>query len=471
MLLVGVVGAVGAGKSTLLGTLAAWWTASGRRADGIVAEACGDRPAEKRGAERYVLHWLATGERQVLAQRDDTQSPPYRFDTGALQRLTSWGDALTAATPAPLVLLDEFGRVEAAGGGLMPLWPKVEIADPEIVVIAVRADCEEEIVSQLGRGFDVRVAAGHAGAWDQLRAACVAHADWSRVGVFGAGAGAVEVTIGSALHGARLPLRGLAMSSTQSAIMAHTGERLGRRPRVIWVPFIAAGLKALSPAGSRVRPMIAITVQGVLFAAATTVLGWNLAGLGLGGALVGMWAAAQGLVLQYLLVGSDLLRAYEAVVRWTAERGFGAPGLATTLAVWISLWGCVSAAVTLVVWRRGALPARLRSAMERGVEQTRVAPGRGRAHAFGAAFRDIARPVFWIPVLIVGIILALAGSPAERLLWIAVRAATIGFLLFAAVRMVDPARVIAWLRGRGYWGPAVAFARAVGGGRDRRGTG
>jgi nucleoside-triphosphatase THEP1 len=470
MLLVGVVGAVGAGKSTLLSTLAAWWTSSGRRADGIVAEAWGDRPGEARGAERYVLHWLATGERQLFAERDSTQVPPYQFDGGALQRLASWGDGLTAASAAPLVLLDEFGRLEAEGGGLMSLWPQVAAADPGIVVIAVRADCEDAIVSRLGRGFDVRVLAGNSDAWDQLRAACVAHADWSRVGTFGAGAGAVEVTIGSALHGARVPLRGLVMSSTQSAIMAHTGERLGRRVRVVWVPFIAAGLKALSPAGSRVRPMIAITVQGVLFGAATTVFGWNLFGLTLAGALVGMWAAAQGLVLQYLLVGSDLLRAYEAVVLWAAERGFGVPGLATTLAVWITLWGCVSAGVTLAVWRRGALPARLRGAMERGAVQTRVTPPRGRMHALSAAFRDIARPVFWIPIVIVGIILAVAGSPAERLLWIATRAATIGFLLFAAVRMVDPARVIGWLRGRGYWGPAVAFARAVGGNRDQRGA-
>lgn len=461
MLLIAVTGPVGSGKSTLLSTLAAWWSARGKRLDGVIAEAAGDREPG-RGSAAYVLHWPATGEREPFAQRDETRTPAYRFEDAAWERLSEWAASLASTPTAPLIFLDELGRLEAAGGGLMQLWPSITEADPEIVVVAVREDCAADIETRTGR-FDIRVDPRAPDAWDRMRAACVEHADWSRVGLYGAGAGGVEVTIGSALHGARVPLRGLALSSTQAAVMTHAGEGLGRRARVVWVPFIAAGLKALSPAGSRVRPMLAITIQGILFAASSSMLGWNALGVGLGGALVGIWAAGQGVVLQYLLVGTDLLRAYEAVVDWVDARwDVGMPGIITAIAMWMVAWGVVAGSVTLAVWKRRALPQRLRTMMERGVVRVHLQrrPG-GRLTAVGQAARDIARPVFWIPILLVVTILLLSGSPAERAFWIVMRAATIGFVLFSLVRMIDPARVVGWLRAHGHWGPAIAFARAL----------
>ncbi len=466
-----MTGPVGAGKTTLLTALAAWWKNRGKRVDGVLAEA-DPRRAEGRGASQYVLRWLASDDREPFAVRDETLSPPYRIDPDALRRLEEWSETLGMKQPAPLLILDEFGRLEASGGGLMRIWPKVAAAAPEIVVIGVRGECIQDIEARFGCRFDVRVDPRDPDAWDRVRAACVEHADWSRVGVYGAGSGGMEATIGSALHGAQVPLRGLALSTTQAAVMAHAGEGLGRRARVVWVPFIAAGLKALSPAGSRLRPMLAITIQGVLFTAATSLLGWNVLGIGVGGALVGMWATAQGFLLQYLLIGSDLLRAYESVLRWLSDRlDFGVPGLITALAIWIGSWGLVSGTVTLLVWRRRALPPRLNRLMERGSTRIRLGPhAGGRIHALAHAARDVARPVFWMPVLLVVGILLVAGTSMERVFWISARAATVGFVLFALVRMVDPPRVLDWLRARGHWGPAIAFARALDGRRDGPGN-
>ncbi len=461
MLLIAVTGPVGSGKSTLLGTLASWWMARGKRLDGVICEASGSREPG-RGADAYVLHWPNTGDRTPFARRDETRSPAYQFEEAAWERLSHWGSSRASTSPAPLIILDEFGRLEASGDGLIHIWTAIAEADPEIVVITVREECAAAIEARTGR-FDIRVDPRAPDAWDRVRAACVEHADWSRVGLYGAGSGGVEVTIGSALHGARVPLRGLVLSSTQAAVMAHAGEGLGRRARVVWVPFIAAGLKALSPAGSRVRPMLAITIQGILFTLGSSLLGWNALGVGLGGALVGMWAAGQGVVLQYLLVGSDLLRAYEAVVGWVDARwDVGMPGIVTAIAIWVVAWGLVSGAVTLAVWRRRALPHRLRIMMERGVIRVRLQRhAGGRLAALGQAGRDIARPVFWIPIILVVTILVLSGSPAERAFWVVARAATVGFVLFSLVRMVNPPRVVAWLRTHGHWGPAIAFTRAL----------
>lgn len=465
MLLIAVTGPVGGGKTTRLAELAGWAQARGKQVDGFLARAEG-RAEPDEGAARYSLEWVATGERTPFAVRGESfraeSGVPYHFDEATLARVRAWADGLAGATP-DLVVLDEFGKAEAAGEGHAAAWPALAAADPAVVVIAVRDGLVEAVEERLGRAFDARVDAADPEAAATLRALCAEHDDWMRVGLFGAGSGGIEATVGSALHAGQVPLRGLTLSTAQAVVMAYAGDGLAHRPRVVWVPFVSAGMKALSPAGSRLRPMLAIAVQGLLFSAAVRVLGWSRPALFVAGGLVGAWAAAQGLVLQYLLVGSDLLVAYEAVVAWTAARGIGLPGLAALLGGWIVLWATVAGGVTAAVWRRRRVLARLDRALARGAGYVPTsARAASRGEALRGALADLARPSFWLPVLLIAALVVASGQTWERAFWIGVRAATVGFLLFAAARTVDPLRAAVWLRQRGRWGPAEALSRALG---------
>jgi nucleoside-triphosphatase THEP1 len=467
MLLIALEGPPGSGKTTGLVELAQWAAAQGLRVDGFAQLAVGPRASAGHGAAGYDLLPLAEGDTQSAAiPFARREAPlPYTFATEVLDQIHE--ELLTRLSgpdgPPDLVLLDEFGRLEAHGGGHMCLWAKLEAQQPGTVVMVVRQGMRAALERQLGRRFDRVVTVPDPGAVDQLRALVLEQRDWSRVGVFGAGSGGFEWSVGTALHAARLPLRGLFLSSTQAAVMVFAGAGLGRRSRVVWVPFIAAGIKALSPAGTRVRAMLAITIQGLLFGGGIRTLGWNALGIFVAGALVGSWATLQGLLLQYLLVGSDLLRAYEAVIHWLEVRGgVTVPGLAILLSLWVGAWGLVSGSAALLAWRRGALPLRLRQALDRGAEGLRwedPAPSWSSAIARGG--RDILRPVFWIPVAVVILILLSAGAPWERAFWIGARALTIGIVLFSLIRAFDVQGFLRWLRRRGHWGPAVAFERAT----------
>jgi hypothetical protein len=89
--------------------------------------------------------------------------------------------------------------------------------------------------------------------------------------------------------------------------------------------------------------------------------------------------------------------------------------------------------------------------------------GEGRtsyASAMRKGLRDLFRPVFWFPIIVVAVIVSMTGSTLEQAMWILVRAITIGWVVFSVVRMVDPKKFVAWLSRRGYWGPAMAFNRA-----------
>ncbi|MBD3335971.1 MAG: DUF2478 domain-containing protein [Candidatus Eisenbacteria bacterium] len=469
MLLIAVTGPVGAGKTTLLATLAEWSRTQGLEPDGFVARAI-DRDEPQRGAVRYDLEWVADGRTMPFAERGGSDRPHYVFRQDTLAAARDWAAALRANPPRPLIVLDEFGPLEARGAGHARLWPDLARAEPEVVVIAVRSELLQPVAARLGRRFDLVIDAGNPGAWERLRSACREHRDWMRIGGYGAGAGGIEMSLGSALHGMRVPLRGLILSSVQASVMTVAGSGLGRRERVVWVPFLAAGLKALSPAGSRLRPMLAITVQGILYGGAVWSLGWNVLGVGLGGWLIGAWSAAQGVVLQWLLVGDQLLRAYDALTGWVSRTlHVGAPGLWAAVGVWIALCGGAASMATLITWRRRTLPRRFIDLMGRRLEGLRDpdAPPPSRRRAALLGLRDLARPVFWAPLLVIAAVILAAGAPWGDAFWMAVRAVAIGFVVFTAARSFEPRRLAAWLRRRGRWGPAEALERAIGrGARD-----
>lgn len=357
---------------------------------------------------------------------------------------------ITGAAPARCALAAQFADQLAEG-------------DVEVVESA-----GAERFTKDSERFALRLDADDPGAAEALRVFLLEHDDWRRVGTWGAAAGGVEMSLGAALHAAKVPFRGSVLSAIQTVVLTLAAERLGRRPRVVWVSFIAAGLKALSPAGNRLRPMLAITMQGLLFGSSVAVLGWNRLAVMLGGALVATWASAQGIVLQYLLIGTDLLRAVEAVVGWVTEPlGFAPPGILTILAVYLALRAAVGAAVGLWAWgTRRRVPARLARWLGRRpapipIPATASTGERRLRRTLAAAAGDLARPSFWLPVLLVAAIVLVSGSPAERAFWIGARALTVGLVLFSLARSVDPRRFGQWLRRRGLWGPAVAFDEAV----------
>ncbi len=458
-LLIAVTGGPGSSKTRLLAELTAAQLGRGQLVEGALAMA-GQRRKPDEGADEYRLRLIGGENDLPWAVRDETLNPPYYFEPDTERKLRVWADSLRTRPPVPLLVLDEFGKFEIRGQGLMPLWPTLAAAAPHIVVIAVRQEFIPDIERLIGRQFDLQVAATAPDALEQLQRACDDFGEWTRIGLFGGAAGGLEMTVGSAMHAARIPLTGLAMSSLQAAMMVFAGSGLSEPGRVVWVPFISGGLKALSPAGNRVRPMIAIVMQGLLFGASVQALGWNLVSLALGGALVGAWAALQGFFLQYLMLGGELLSAYDTMVRWLAQQWhITAPGLPWLLGAWTLLHALIAAGATLTAWRLKRPPAALQRIIERESQATAAAPGSARAG--WRRLRELGHWQFWLPLLVVAIILLGSGRSWETVAWLIMRFVAIGCLLLALVSLLQPARWAEQLRRHGWWGPALAFSGAV----------
>lgn len=442
MLLVAVTGPIGSGKTSALRDFAEGALALGRSVDGFFAEAEG-RDDLERGAARYTLVFPKSGDRIAFAER---QSVGYQFSEEAHKSTSTWVESLHEGVD--ILILDELGRLEAKGEGHMVLWPAILAKGPKMVVAAVRDDILSAIEEKLGRKFDIVVPAGPEAA-DTLSRISSERPDWERIGKFGAGAGGLEMSVGAALHTYRFPLTGLAMSSTQTAVMTVAGDGLIDSSRVVWVSFISAGLKAFSPSGSRIGAMIAITVQGLLYSLSTRMLGWNAVGIALGGALVGAWAATQGFFIQYLLLGRGLEKAYDEVANWVRQRvHLELPGLVGVVIAAVTLYAIVGGVVGLVAWKRRS---RLGDRMERWLARKSVAKRR-RKLPLG----------FLFPLLIVGGILLSAGNSFSSVALLFLRALAIGFILFALVQRWNPVKLLKFLNRTGRWGQAYALSAALG---------
>jgi len=460
-LLVALTGAPGSGKTRVLAGLAARQRARGGRLDGFLAVA-GERPTPDKGAGEYQLRMLGTGETLPWAVRDESLSPPYRFDEITFFRLQDWANRLPQR--APLVLLDEFAKFEARGEGLFPLWATICAQRPRIIVMAVREGLTDAIEQRLGRRFDVVIAADAPDALERLEGLCDDFGEWTRIGLFGGASGVIEAGLGSALHAAKVPFRSTFLSALQGAMMVFAGFGLTQPGRVMWVSFISSGLKALSPAGNRLRPMLAIFVQGFLFGTTVQVLGFNVFAIGLGGMLIGLWASLQGFALQYLMLGNDLVGAYDSVVVWLAKLWhIQAPSLPWLVGGWAVIHGVICAVVGLAAWSLQQPPAALRRILEReGAGGTAAAtPGKPKP-AWWARFLELTRWKFWLPLAIVAGVLLAGGSSWEKIGWLALRFVAVGLVLMSLVSLVRPASWAHQLRKRGWWGPALAFSDAFG---------
>lgn len=288
-------------------------------------------------------------------------------------------------------------------------------------------------------------------------------ADEARLAGYGLAGGAVEVGAGAVVHGLDLPLGGLAMVSAQCVLLTRAAQGLHERPRVAWVGLLAAGLKALAPAGRRMRPMMAIAMQAWAFALALKLLGWNRAAVITGGLLMGTWSGAQGLLLQWLWIGSAWFAAAEKLVAGLAGwLGTAAPPLPALLAVYLLLHALGVAIVAALAWRRRAEPVSLEPVAPEALRNL-LTPraAEGWLASSWRALPELLRPGFLAPLAIVLGALAAGGTPGEALFWIALRALTIGWLLCVLLRRVDPHGLTRFLTRLGWHAPARLWGRVL----------
>ncbi len=145
--------------------------------------------------------------------------------------------------------------------------------------------------------------------------------DWVLIGLFGALWGVVETTLGTYLN-VIFPsftntfFKGVVLGSIGVAV-ALTGRFFVRkRGSVLLIGVITALLKMLSPAGSRIGPILAIIMQSVLMELILSLAGdpqrWAFL---LGGALAVGWNFPHKFVMMRIMYGRTIVQVYQKLVK------------------------------------------------------------------------------------------------------------------------------------------------------------
>ena len=253
-----------------------------------------------------------------------------------------------------------------------------------------------------------------------------------------------EVSLGSVIHAIHLPLGGHFLSLNQALILTFASRSAADRREamstVTGVGTSAAILKALSPAGKRLTPMLAIGVQSVLFALGIGALGRHVLGAVLGGVLLSIWGFAQPLLLGYLLFGNVL---FEAALKIWTDTAL-ALGISTELGLRFLLGlviakAAIAGVLTAAAWLSGE---RLEKAYLRRVKklagQTKPLPSRKvRRTAISGALRDLLNPWFVASVILTILFFVMSGPDgATHAVWFTLRTLAWALLFFWAIRAV-----------------------------------
>jgi hypothetical protein len=258
----------------------------------------------------------------------------------------------------------------------------------------------------------------------------------------------VELGLGSLIHGLKIPLGGNFLSLYQTFFLTRSSieaKPIGLEKRS---PYLISGissvLKSLSPAGARLGPMLAISVQGLLFSLGVFAFGAQLVGYLVGAVLAGLWAFLQPFLTYFLFFGTDLARAVTYFV--TKVFPFHVIWLKSLIVAVIGLKIALSVlSVTLAyrwIARIHPLEARMLLAGKGLARQAMTAPKRVPESAWRLALRDLCRPLFLISLAMTCAFVYYTQNDATHVWIYALRPVSVGFLFFYLSRS---AVLLRWL--------------------------
>lgn len=254
---------------------------------------------------------------------------------------------------------------------------------------------------------------------------------------FAAALSLIETSLGSLLHAFHVPFRGQFLSMNQGFVLSRasfTGadQKKDAIELTQTISFTTACLKSLSPAGKRLTPMLAISVQGLLFSFGQFVGGVSVIGHTLGIWLLSLWAMSQPLLLGWILNGENFIHA----LKWSIEKVSPDHGvhlvlgfIALVLSVGLSLV-IISKKMSAESWER--YQARL----------TRLAQKKATHQKYPIS------PLAVVSVLFTFAFLYFTESPEARSIWVWLRPLAVIILMIIIAHFIPLDKLVEFLKTR-----------------------
>ncbi len=265
-----------------------------------------------------------------------------------------------------------------------------------------------------------------------------------------------EIGLGSLLHSLHIPFSGFFLSLNQILLLSRASSIAGKTgSRFIpgSISFVAAALKSLSPAGKKLNPMLAISMQGLTYNAGIFLFGHTLPGRVLGAVLSSLWGFCQPFLIYYFIFGKMLMQILRDIDEYPKTLfSFEFPSVwyfvGAVITIKIALATCIAIfAPRLSSEVMAKYFGQLTSVSSKRKPTTFVpaGPGRYRKIAWLAA-KDMCVWPFIACVLLGSVSFwFVEGGFSTLVVMNTLRPIAVGFLLFFAMRILPMEKVAVWL--------------------------
>lgn len=261
----------------------------------------------------------------------------------------------------------------------------------------------------------------------------------------------IEIGLGSILHSLHLPLSGQFLSLVQIFICSRTRKITDN----LWTPAYMGSavscLKSLSPAGKRLTPMLAISMQGLLMSLGEAILGENYLGKIVGVSLSGVWSFFQPMILMWLFVGTIKTEVLQKIVS-DVEEIFGRSITDLYFVIGLMIFVKIILSIFVMFWGRKISTdqfAQMTSQLTQlGQEKlkNRLQEKSKNKSEHRLALEDLRQPLVLFSVLISAVFFYYAQDDQAPLIWILFRPIAVAYLLFYLFRKLSNEKTIQWLR-------------------------
>lgn len=253
----------------------------------------------------------------------------------------------------------------------------------------------------------------------------------------------MEMGLGSILHALRLPFTGYFLSLNQIFLMTRLCEKIPQRTTFdpAWMGLLAAAAKSLAPLGKKLTPMLAISMQGVLFNLGVLFFGNGRLGWLSGAVLASTWGFLQPFLIYYALFGQSAIDAYFDAFQILQNATLGIlPDFTSVLCVCVLLKMLLAAGIVLFSASRHEHV--LVTLAKKGLPYSKA---KGRKTPLWGAVSDLFAWPFLLTLSVTGLFFWQSSGEFVPVIWHLMRPVAAGFILFYFLRLLGLSSVLQWV--------------------------
>ncbi len=255
-----------------------------------------------------------------------------------------------------------------------------------------------------------------------------------KIGKYAALLSIIEIGLGSFLHSLKIPFSGHFLSLNQGFILTKASLEIEDKNTPALISTTSALLKSLSPAGKKLTPMLAISMQGQLFNIGTRLFGRNIFGHSIAIVLLALWSFVQPICIYFILFGKDFLYMIQYFIR-KLNRVFPVTeeNLLVILLCIIALKLTLGVFVVLLAYKYKGRD--IETYKNWAKKQKRKSKTKSERSPLMAAFSDLLNPMFIISLILTGIFYFYSKSDKSIVIWGLMRPLALGYIIFLVIRI------------------------------------